>query len=77
MPLTVMSIVIEADLDQKLIERNNFTILDLLSDIGGLKSTIFTLLSFTVGFWNRSGLADSFLIEQLYTMKATGVAFVT
>ena len=52
MPDTVMSITIEMDLDQKLIERNNFTILDLLSDVGGLESIIFSLLSFTVGLWN-------------------------
>ena len=52
-PLTVMSIAIEMDLDQKVIERSNFTILDLLSDIGGLESIIFSLLSFIVGLWSR------------------------
>ena len=35
-PLLVMSVALEMDLDLLIIERNLFSMLDLLSDIGGL-----------------------------------------
>ena len=35
-----MTITFEMDLDQRLIERSMFTILDFLADIGGLASIV-------------------------------------
>lgn len=62
------------DLDLRVIERNLFTILDLLADVGGLDSILTQLISLLVVLWNRHGLANLFIIDQLYTAVAAGMS---
>ena len=64
-----MTITFEMDLDQRLIERSMFTVLDLLSDIGGLASIVASMGVSIVNYFNSDGLANTFLASRLYEMS--------
>ena len=66
----VMGVSFEMNLDQKVIERNRFTILDLLSDIGGFMSMITGGLSFIIASWNYKNFEYHFLTN-FFKMKST------
>ena len=60
-----MDLTVEVDLDIVQIAREGYTILDVLSDIGGLQGL---LLSFCVAFlvlWNHNNF-DNYLASRLY-----------
>ena len=57
-----MSLTFEMDLDLHAVERSQFTVLDLLSDIGGLESMFMSLMGSIVAIWNWQGLADTYLV---------------
>ena len=48
----IMSVSFEMDLDQYAIERSQFTVLDLLSNIGGLESIFISVMGLIVSIWN-------------------------
>ena len=72
----VMAIGIDMSLDQIVIERSIYTILDVLSDVGGLKVMIVAIFAFIKSIINYNGL-DSTIIEQLYTFPDEQDAKVT
>ena len=53
-----MDITIEMSLDRRDVERLGYTILDLLSDIGGVQALLFSTFTVLVNFWNYNYLED-------------------
>lgn len=50
--LLIQGIEIKMSLDLVSIERNVYTVLDLLSDIGGLQGSFVSVIGFLVSIWN-------------------------
>ena len=58
----------EVDLDLTVIQRIGYTILDILSDIGGIEALLFSLFNIILGFWNYNNL-DNHLINKFFKLK--------
>lgn len=58
-----MSVTLEMDLDLGVVERNYFTVLDFLSNIGGLNAILTSFLAIMISIWHWHGLADSHLVS--------------
>ena len=56
-------------MDQTLIERSGYTVLDILSDVGGLQGILISAISFILSVLNHNQLG-SYLASQLFTSKA-------
>jgi len=67
----VMAIGIDMDLARTVVERTNYTILDVLSDVGGLESVFASVVSFILGALNYNNL-NSQMIGQLFKFPARG-----
>ena len=57
----VMSFVFEMDSDLIVVQRNIYTILDVLGDIGGFMSIFVSGLSFLIALWNYNNYEYHFL----------------
>ena len=57
----IMTISFELDPDRTVVQRNIYTILDLLSDIGGFTSILISALSFLIALWNYNNYEYHFL----------------
>ena len=60
-----MNIAIERNLDMKLIDREGYTVLDYLSDMGGMQNIVQSVLIIVLSFWNYNFL-DDFLVSKLF-----------
>ena len=69
----VMGIGIDMSLDQQVVERTNYTILDVLSDVGGLESVIASAIALVLSILNYNNL-DSTMITQLFSFPAENSA---
>ena len=69
----VVSLSFEMSLDQIVIERNIYNVLDLLADIGGFMSIIMGGISFLLAFWNYKNFEYHFLTNffKVKTSEAT------
>ena len=47
-----MNVMIEMNLNAKIIERSGYTFLDLLADVGGVKEMLFSGFAIVVAFFN-------------------------
>ena len=56
------------DLDLKEIKRSGYTILDLISDIGGIQGVLFSSFTIFVGVWNHN-MIENYLVTKLYRLK--------
>ena len=65
-----MAVSLNMDIDAHLIERNLFTTLDILAAIGGLASIFTSAIAFVVNIWHWHGLADMFLVSNLFTLSS-------
>ena len=52
----VMALGIDMDLTRTVINRTNYTILDVLSDVGGLESVLASVVSLLLGAFNYNNL---------------------
>ena len=52
-------------LDQTLIERDGYTILDILSDVGGLQGLLISMIYYALGILNFNYL-ENYLASKLY-----------
>ena len=66
--IVVMEISIEMSLDLEVIVRNSFTIMDLLSDIGGIEIILSLAFGFLVSILNH-GYFDTFMASRLFKIK--------
>ena len=58
----------EMNLDLTNIERDGYTFLDWISDIGGIQGILFTTGALSLSFWNYNNL-DNFLVTKLYRIR--------
>ena len=64
----VMELSIERNLDLLVIAREGYTLLDFLSDLGGLSELIHILFGIILSFWNYLYL-ENFLVSRLYRLS--------
>ena len=65
---TVMSINVEMSLDKLDIERENYSILDVLSDAGGIQSILTAAFSAIIAVLNYKYF-DTFMASRLFKLK--------
>ena len=58
------------DLDQTVVTRNGYTILDVLSDMGGMQRVLFSFFTVVASILNYSNF-DSYLASKLYKLDDT------
>lgn len=63
-----MDIMVEMNLDMGLLARSGYTFTDVLSDIGGIQSILFSLISIAVGFFNYNHF-DTYMASRLFTIQ--------
>ena len=63
-----LSITVEMDFDITTYEREVYTCLELLSDIGGLSGMLMTVFGFLIMTWNYQVL-DNFLVSKLFKIR--------
>ena len=64
----VVGFSVMIDMDLTIIQRNGYTVIDLLSDIWGIQSFLSTAISFFIGIWNHN-LLDNYLVSRLFTLQ--------
>ena len=65
---TLADITIEMDLNRLLVQREAYSLLDLLSDIGGMQGIIVQQALLFLTFWNYNNF-DNYLVTKLYKVK--------
>ena len=63
--LTQIDITFERDLNQLVIARQGYTVLDLFSDVGGLMGILMTTVSIFLYAWNYNTL-NNYMVSKLY-----------
>ena len=63
-----MEIAMYMNLNQIVIARSGYTLLDYLSDIGGMSSILMSCASSVLAFWNYNMLYDG-MITKLYKLQ--------
>ena len=58
-------LMLTIDMDQTIIQRNGYTLLDLFSDVGGLQGILITGTSFILSILNHNNL-DNYLVSRLF-----------
>ena len=59
-------------MDQTLIERSGYTVLDVLSDVGGLQGILISGMSLILSLLNHKFL-DNYLISKLFQFEASAL----
>ena len=65
---TWVSVTIERDLDLWHYERSVYTMLDLLSDVGGFHGMLILILALVASAWSYNSL-DNFMVSRLFKIK--------
>ena len=60
------------NLDMNLIERSGYTVLDVLSDVGGLQGILISGISFILSIFNYNYL-ENYLVFKLFKSKAVSL----
>jgi len=63
-----MDITVEMNLDQKVIARDGYTILDYISDLGGMQGMLISAFAYFLLFWNHN-MFDNHMVTRLYKLK--------
>ena len=63
-----MDITFEMDLNLKVVARDGYTILDWISDIGGIQGILISALAIIIGYWNYN-FFDNFMVSNLYRIQ--------
>lgn len=66
----ILAFSFEVNPDREILERNIYTVLDLLSDIGGFTSIFISGISFLIAIWNFKNFEYHFLTN-FFKKKAT------
>eukprot|EP00353_Schmidingerella_taraikaensis_P010553 CAMPEP_0185589632 /NCGR_PEP_ID=MMETSP0434-20130131/57771_1 /TAXON_ID=626734 ORGANISM="Favella taraikaensis, Strain Fe Narragansett Bay" /NCGR_SAMPLE_ID=MMETSP0434 /ASSEMBLY_ACC=CAM_ASM_000379 /LENGTH=170 /DNA_ID=CAMNT_0028213185 /DNA_START=408 /DNA_END=920 /DNA_ORIENTATION=+ len=64
-PDVLVSLDFERDLNLKYITRDRYTLLDWISDIGGIQGMLVSAFAFFVGYWNYKSV-ENFMVAKLY-----------
>ena len=57
----IMGFSFEFDMDLEVVERIHYTILDMLSDLGGIEALLFSTFGIILGFWNHNNFDNHLL----------------
>ena len=68
--MTPTDITIEMNLNQKVIARDGYTILDYISDIGGMQGMLISLIAWFVTIWNYN-MFDNHMVTRLFKIEKT------
>ena len=60
------------NLDMNLVERSGYTVLDILSDVGGLLAILISGVSFILSIFNYNFL-ENYLVYKLFKSKAVSL----
>ena len=55
-------------LDLLVVARNGYTVLDILSDVGGIESILITGIGLLISIWNYKHF-DSYMVSHLYQLS--------
>ena len=58
------------NMDLTVIQRDGYTVLDILSDVGGLQSVLISAFAILLSVWNHNYL-NSYLVSKLYRAAQT------
>ena len=64
---TQFDMTIEMNMNLKMIQRNSYSILDLLSDIGGMLGMLISGINFLLIFWNYNYF-ENYLVTRLFKL---------
>ena len=67
---TWISVTIERSLNILQYERSVYTLLELISDVGGFTSALLVMLALTAQIWNFNNL-DNFMVSRLFKINKT------
>ena len=59
------------DLDLNVIQREGYTLLDLLSDVGGLQGILISAFSLLLSIWNHNYL-ENYIASKVYKVASDG-----
>ena len=66
-----MSMTIEMSLELLVVARTGYTILDVLSDVGGIQSLLMTITTLWIGVWNYKHF-DNYMASKLFKVHKNG-----
>lgn len=64
---TLLDIVIERDLSLQHIKRRSYTIIDIVSDTGGIQSMLFSITTLILSFWNFN-MTENYIVSRLFKL---------
>ena len=65
---TWFDLTIEMNMNLELIQRNGYTVLDLLSDIGGILEIMTICITYFLAFWNYNYF-ENFMVTRLFKLQ--------
>ena len=65
---TQMDITIEMNLNQKVIARQGYTVLDFISDLGGMQGMLISFIGWFIAIWNYN-MFDNHMVSRLFKVK--------
>ena len=65
---TQFDVTFERSLDLQLIKRSGYTLLDLISNVGGLRTIMSFAITFAMSYWNFNTGAN-YMVSKLFTYK--------
>ena len=63
-----MTLTIERNLNQKVIARQGYTVLDYISDIGGMQSMLISFMAWFIAVWNFN-MFDNHMVSRLFQVE--------
>ena len=67
-----MDITFERNMDLIVISRDGYSLLDWISDIGGIQGILISTVAILLGFWNYNYL-DNFIVSKLYRLEKRAI----
>ena len=67
-----MDITIEINLSQKVIARAGYTVLDYISDMGGMQGMLISFIAWFIAIWNYN-MFDNHMVTRLFKIERTDV----
>lgn len=68
-----LDITVEMNLNQLIVARDGYTILDFISDVGGIQSLLFSGVAIFVGIWNYH-YNENLLVSKLYRLSSASLS---
>ncbi len=65
---TQVDITVEMNLDQVVIARAGYTVLDWISDIGGMQGMLISFIAWLIAIWNHN-MFDNHMVTRLYKIQ--------